>query len=207
MHRFIDAANAITIAGLTAAVLGAVCSARGLLAWAVVALLASGLCDLFDGFVARRLTRTEEGRTFGARLDTIVDVCAFGMAPAALLHAAGLARPWELAVVVVFVACAAWRLAYFDTVGLATAPGGRRTFTGLPTTFTALALPLACLAGFHSRDALRLAVTVTAAGLAVAMVSPVRVPKPGGAWYAVLSAVALGLMATFAAAAHRFPSP
>ena len=83
----------------------------------------------------------------------------------------------------------------------------RRSFTGLPTTFTALALPVACLAGLHSRDALRAATAVTAAGLAVAMISPVRVPKPGGAWYAVLSAVALGLVATFLARADAFPAP
>jgi CDP-diacylglycerol--serine O-phosphatidyltransferase len=206
MHRFFDAANAITLVGLTAAVLGGSCSLRGRLAWAAALLVVSGLCDLFDGFVARKLTRTDVQKTFGARLDTIVDVCAFGMAPSVLLQAAGLSRPWELVVVVVFVACAAWRLAYFEAVGLSTEPGGKRTFTGLPTTFTALAIPTACLAGFHSTDALRLALTVTAAGLAVAMVSPVKVPKPGGVWYGILSLVALGLIVTFVVGAEKFPA-
>lgn len=206
MHRFFDLANAITLCGLTAAVLGASCSMRGRLAWAAALLVVSGLCDLFDGFVARKLTRTDVQRTFGARLDTIVDVCAFGMAPAALLQAAGLTRAWELAIVVVFVACAAWRLAYFEAVGLSTEPGGKRSFTGLPTTFTALALPCACLLGFRSTEALRLAVTITAAGLAVAMVSPVKVPKPGGVWYAILSLVAVGLIVTFVVGADRYPA-
>ncbi|MCO5165358.1 MAG: CDP-alcohol phosphatidyltransferase family protein [Planctomycetes bacterium] len=194
MLRFFDRANALTLVGLAAAVVGVVLSARGLVSWAVVALVASGFCDGLDGMLARRLPRTDEQRRFGAHLDTIVDACAFGIAPTALLHAAGLRSPPEVAVLVLFAACAAWRLAYFDTVGLAD-EGGRRSYTGLPTTFTAIVLPAALLAGHWGAEALRVAGNVAGVGMALAMVAPVRVPKPGGKATAVIAVLALGLAA------------
>lgn len=204
MLRFFDRANAVTLLGLGAAVLCVVLSARGLFPWAVVALIASGFCDGFDGMIARRLARTEEQRRFGAHLDTIVDACSFGVAPTALLHAAGLRTPPEVAVLVLFACCAAWRLAYFDTVGLADEGGGRRYFTGLPTTFTSVVLPAALLAGLKGPEALRVAANAAGLGMGLAMISPLRVPKPGGKAAALIAALALGLAVVWATQAHRF---
>lgn len=206
MLRFFDRANAVTLLGLAAAVSCVVLSARGLLPWAVVALICSGFCDGFDGMIARRLARTDEQKRFGAHLDTIVDACAFGLAPTALLHAAGLRSLPEVAVLVFFACCAAWRLAYFDTVGLADEGGGRRYFTGLPTTFTSIVVPGALLVGavVGGAGALRVAANVAGLGMGLAMVSPVRVPKPGGKVSAVIALLALALAVVWATQAHRF---
>ncbi len=55
-HRhLLDVPNALTLTGLAAAVACSLLAINGLLAYAVVALMVSGLCDLFDGFVARKL--------------------------------------------------------------------------------------------------------------------------------------------------------
>ena len=83
---------------------------------------------------------------------------------------------------------------------------GRRRYVGLPTTFSSIGIPLALLAGFHSRGALRVAACVAAGGLALAMVSPFRVPKPGGKWYAILSGGALAVMVVYLLQAARFPA-
>lgn len=206
MHRFIDPANAITMTGLAAAAIGIALSAQGHLAWACVCLLVTGVCDLFDGFVARKLQRDEQGKTFGGRLDSLVDACGFGMAPVGLLVGAGLKAPHELVVVVLFSACTVWRLAYFDTVGLVVEPDGKRRFVGLPTTFSSLALPLAFLAGFAGRGPLKVAAAVTAVGLSICMVSPFKVPKPGGAWYGILTCVAIGLAVVYATQAAHYPA-
>lgn len=203
MLRFFDRANAVTLLGLAAAVLCVVLSARGLVPWAVVALIASGFCDGFDGMIARRLARSDEQKRFGAHLDSIVDVCAFGIAPTALLHAAGLRSAPEVAALVFFACCAAWRLAYFDTVGLAD-EGGRRYFTGLPTTFTSIVVPTALLAGLQGPGAMRIGANVAAVGMGLAMVSPVRVPKPGGKVSALIALLALTLAGVWISQAHRF---
>jgi CDP-diacylglycerol---serine O-phosphatidyltransferase len=201
--RFFDRANALTLVGLSAAVIGIVLSARGRVPWAVVALITSGFCDALDGRLARGLSRTDEQKRFGAHLDTVVDACAFGIAPTALLHAVGLTTLPELAILVVFACCAAWRLAYFDTVGLSD-EGGKRSFTGLPTTFASIGLPLALLAGLWGKDALRVGGIVGGLGLAAAMVSPFKVPKPGGKATAIIGAIAFALGVVYATQAHRF---
>lgn len=207
MLSFMNAANAVTLVGVAAGVVGLVLSAQGHVPFAALALIVSGYCDGFDGMIARRLTRTEEQKAFGAHLDTIHDACAFGMAPVALLHAAGMRTPLEVAALALFSCCAVWRLAYFDTVGLKEAPGGKRSFTGLPTTFTALVIPAALLAGLTG-DArtLRVAANVAAVGMAVAMVTPIQVPKPGGKATAVIGTLVAIVAALHATQHERFPT-
>lgn len=203
MIRFLNLPNLITLTGLVLALASALLAANGRLAHALAALIGAGICDLFDGFVARKLALSDEARTFGARLDSVVDGCAFGIAPAILLHFAGLHTPPELALLALFACCAAFRLAYFDTVGLAT-EGAAKYYTGLPTTFTALVLPLALLAGFHSKEAMRLAADVATPALSLAMVSPFKVRKPGGAWYAIFAVLAIAMVSVYLALADRF---
>lgn len=206
MLRFVDAANLLSLAGLASALAGALLAIHGRLAHGLVAMIASGLCDLFDGLVARRLSRTDEQRAFGGHLDSVVDACAFGFAPAIWLHAAGLRSLPECALLAFFAACAVWRLAYFDTVGLAT-EGGARYYTGVPVTYAALVVPLAALAGFAGAETLRWTLVGACGALAVAMVSPFRVRKPGGVMYVVLLLAAIGMIATYVILAHRYLAP
>ena len=110
-RRLLDIANALTLAGLAAAVACSLLAINGLLAYAVVALMVSGLCDLFDGFVARKLNRTTEQRQFGGHLDSVVDACSFGFAPVVLMYASGLDSAVEIPLLILFAACAVWRLA------------------------------------------------------------------------------------------------
>jgi CDP-diacylglycerol--serine O-phosphatidyltransferase len=203
MLRFLDVANAVSLAGLGAALGCALLAASGRPAYAIAALIVAGLCDLFDGAIARRLARTAEQRQFGARLDSLVDACAFGLAPAVLCASLGLRHPAELVLVFALLFACVWRLAYFDTVGL-TATEGRPSYIGLPTTYVALVLPVTLLAGFIGPTALRTATCVAAAALAVAMVSPLRIPKPGGAWYGVFLLLAVVLIGIYTLLADRF---
>ena len=190
--RFIDPANLLTLIALAAAVVCAVLAMKGLLAYAVVALMVAGLCDLFDGFVARRLKRSDDQREFGGHLDSVVDACSFGFAPVVLMYCAGLASVLETVLLVLFAVCAIWRLAYFETVGLQDG-GARRYYSGLPTTYVAVVLPLAFVPGFFNAEWIRVSIVITACGLAVAMVSSVRIPKPGGLSYLVFLVLGVGL--------------
>ncbi|HZV00107.1 MAG TPA: CDP-alcohol phosphatidyltransferase family protein [Planctomycetota bacterium] len=193
MLRFLDRANAITLLGLAAGLAAALLASEARLALALVALVAAGICDIFDGLVARRLTRSDEEKRFGQRLDSAVDACSFGVAPVLVLHAAGARHPAELALLGLYAACAVWRLAYFDTTGL---EGGTH-YVGLPTTFSALVIPLACAAGYAGADALRIAADACAFGLALLMVSPLRIRKPRGAWYGFFLLLAIGVSALY----------
>ena len=58
-RSLLHAANGVTLTGLLLALLVVVLAARGSVHGAFAALVGAGLCDLFDGFIARRLTLSE----------------------------------------------------------------------------------------------------------------------------------------------------
>jgi CDP-diacylglycerol--serine O-phosphatidyltransferase len=87
--------------------------------------------DGFDGRVAR-LTKTQS--EFGVELDSLADVCSFGVAPALLLYKWALAPLgfWGLFVAFSFAACGALRLARFNVLAHRNHAGSSRYFVGLP---------------------------------------------------------------------------
>ena len=133
-----SAPQVVTLGGVLAALLSIVW-APSRPYWACNAIIASCLCDMVDGRIARVLGVQSR---FGAELDSLADVIAFGVAPALLaFHAAlnrgevGAFNPWLL-VSFLFVACGAVRLARFNT-GLEEGETGE-AFQGLPTPVSAL---------------------------------------------------------------------
>lgn len=215
MLRFMNRANALTLTGAACALGAALLAMSGRVSAGLVVFAIAGLCDLFDGVLARSLTRTPAEELFGQRLDSLCDGFSFGACGALILHAGGLRHPAEIALLVAFALAALWRLAYFDTLGMepAAAAAGLPSaeavesepatprFVGLPTTYVALGLPLAGLGGLHSPAALHWSFVGMGAFLAVAMVSPIRIPKPGRKAYPVFLLLALGLGTLHALAA------
>ena len=203
VRQLLDVANALTLLGLVAAVACAILAISDQLSYAVVALMISGVCDLFDGVLARRCNRSEAQAEFGRRLDTIVDACSFGFAPVVLMYSAGLRGIWEVPLLVFFLVCVVWRLAFFDLVGLQSV-GNQRYFVGLPVTYVAMFLPLAFLAGFWGELCLRGCVAITTVGLAVAMISTARIRKPSGVFYVLIPASGLVLAFVFIVFADKY---
>ncbi|MBD5131031.1 MAG: CDP-diacylglycerol--serine O-phosphatidyltransferase [Clostridiales bacterium] len=110
-------------------------------------ILLSGLCDAFDGMVAgTRKNRTHDDRLFGMNIDSLSDMVSFGIAPIMVGVAMGMTRWYYCIVYVFFVLCALIRLAYFDVdeVNRLNDPSSERrtSYTGLPVTNVALALPV-----------------------------------------------------------------
>lgn len=87
--------------------------------------------DGFDGRVAR-LTKTQS--EFGVELDSLADVCSFGVAPGLLAYKWAL-QPlgvWGLFASFSFAACGALRLARFNVLAHRAHSGSSRFFVGLP---------------------------------------------------------------------------
>ena len=87
--------------------------------------------DSLDGRVARW---RHAHSTLGRELDSLADVIAFGVAPAALAFAAGMRGGWDWAVLIYFVACGVSRLARFNVTAEALSAGGDKVkyFEGTP---------------------------------------------------------------------------
>lgn len=136
MKRWIP--NALTLCGVLAALLS-ILWAPVHTYWACNALIAASLLDMIDGRVARMLDAQSE---IGRHLDSLVDVIAFGVAPAYLAYAWRLHEldavahiPLGLFPMFLFAACSALRLAMFNAKN---EDGSDDEFSGIPTPVAAL---------------------------------------------------------------------
>lgn len=128
--------NLITTGALFAGFFAIVAGMNGDFIASGLAIVVAGLLDTADGRVAR-WTKTES--QFGAEYDSLSDMVAFGVAPALVAFSWGLDGLGKVGWVATFVymACAALRLARFNT------SGNDKTFTGLAS--PAAAAIIACL--------------------------------------------------------------
>lgn len=120
-------------------------------AYAIICLMVSGLCDMFDGKVARtKKDRTECEKKFGIQIDSLCDAICFGVLPVVIGYSVGM-RDWaDLPILVIFPLCAVIRLAYFNVAEeerQKKTAENRKVYEGLPVTSVALILPL--LYSFH----------------------------------------------------------
>ncbi len=78
-------------------------------------LLFCGLCDTFDGALARtKKNRTKSEKRFGAQIDSLSDMVCFGVLPAVIGFRIGWKQPGWIAVLVFYCLAALVRLAWFN---------------------------------------------------------------------------------------------
>jgi CDP-diacylglycerol--serine O-phosphatidyltransferase len=122
--------NAITTSAMFFGFFSIMMAVNGRFEYAAWAIVAAGICDLLDGRVARL---THSTSAFGVEYDSLSDLIAFGFAPAMLSYFWALNAFGRLgwAVAFMYLACAAIRLAKFNT--LTGEEESRRYFRGIPS--------------------------------------------------------------------------
>ena len=139
----------LTYLSLVSSLMGMVCAYRGEFGLAVGCLAVSGICDMFDGIVARtKKDRTADEKNFGIQLDSLCDIVCFGVFPAVILYFWGVRQAHGLAVLVFYVLCALIRLAFLnvlETKRQMVESGISKGYRGLPVTTAAVIFPLVFL--------------------------------------------------------------
>ena len=73
----------LTYISLLSSVFGMTQAIHGHFKTAIFCLALSGLCDMFDGKIARtKKDRTDDEKSFGIQIDSLCDVVCFGAFPA-----------------------------------------------------------------------------------------------------------------------------
>ena len=168
---------------------------------ALFCLMASGVCDMFDGMIARtRKKSTEEEKRFGIQLDSLCDIVCFGVLPAAVGIALAEGQSTLLRVVswgfgALFILGALIRLAYFNVTEetrQATEAGRRTHYMGVPVTTSAMIFPLVFALSLLLPAPLSLwiypaFILITA----LAFITPVKIPKSHGKGLVVMGLIGL----------------
>lgn len=165
-------------------------------------LLFCGLCDAFDGKVARtKKDRTEEECKFGIQIDSLSDLVAFGVLPAcigeAMLYQSAQfpnkltprTGDWHnfigplifFLILMLYVLVALIRLAYFNVQEEKRQKeegGVRKYYEGLPVTSAALIFPAITLFQFMTPSDMTLLYFVGLAVTGCLFVSKLKIRKP-----------------------------
>ena len=181
-------------------------------------LMFCGLCDAFDGKVARtKKNRTEQMKQFGIQIDSLSDLVAFGVLPACIgiamlrssiefsifpdfkfLHLADKSAIIKviLTVIAVFYALAAMiRLAFFNVLEeerQKTEGGANKTYIGLPVTSAALVFTTILLIHIFCNADLTILYFIFLAIVGYLFVSKIEFKKPS--MKGVLIMISIGLV-------------
>ena len=134
--------------GLASAAMGMILTFQGFAKYALFCLAFSGLCDMFDGKVARlKKDRTEDEKRFGIQIDSLCDVVCFGAFPMILCYSIGMRGPAGISILVFYLIAGVIRLAFFNVMEEQRQDEkdeARKYYQGLPITSIAIILPLFC---------------------------------------------------------------
>ena len=138
----------LTYLGLASSAIGMILTFQGFAKYALFCLAFSGLCDMFDGKVARmKKDRTEDEKRFGIQIDSLCDVVCFGAFPMILCYSIGMRGPAGISILVFYLIAGVIRLAFFNVMEekrQEETDEARKYYQGLPITSIAINLPLFC---------------------------------------------------------------
>ena len=161
---------------------------------AMICLLLCGLFDAFDGRVARmKKDRTDLEKGFGIQIDSLTDIVAFGVQPAAIgisiMHESSYyegeptVRIIAYCVYIMFVLAGLIRLAYFNVVEeerqKQEGGGVAHFYTGLPITSSCLIFPTILFIRYFTGGDLSRTYLIVTAITGYLFVSKLQVKKPG----------------------------
>ena len=167
---------------------------------AMMCFMGAGICDLFDGTIARMCKRSEEEKNFGIQLDSLVDVVSFIVLPVVLIvKLAGLT--WYAAVAaVLYSVFGIARLAYFNVCQEENEDKDSpiKYYTGMPVTYAALVFPLVYLLHLYfNTEVTALFMCIAMEIMALLFILKIKFIKPGKKGYIFLMLLAIALFAVY----------
>lgn len=191
MLGFYDYTVVLTYISLISSVIGIACAKLNHPLTAIFLLLFCGLCDMFDGKIARsKKDRTEEEKKFGIQIDSLCDLICFGVLPAAIcleIWGENIQKSRYIWVAVTAVCCfyvlaGLIRLAYFNVMEekrQEKTDEVRAKYQGLPITSSALLMPIIYILRFFMADSVFQMVYAGALlVIGVCFITPFHIRKP-----------------------------
>ena len=186
----------LTYLGLSFSVVGMALAFLGFIPAAIMCLILSGVCDMFDGTVARACKRTEREKKFGVQIDSLVDTVSFGVFPVVLGICMGFTSRINIIIYVIYVLAAVIRLAYFNVLAeeksLLLKKGKHSCYYGLPVTSIAIILPFTYNLNIFLHPIIFVkAFPLVMLVVAILFVLNFRIKKSTGIWFVICSLLAV----------------
>lgn len=172
----------LTYLGMLISYMGITFALHGDLRAALICLMLSGVCDMFDGKIAStKKERTKSEKRFGIQIDSLSDLICFGALPAVVVYKLTDGSNLGFYISGFYLLCALIRLAWFnvDEEERQNISGGaREIYRGLPVTTSALIIPAVMWASVKCRLPMRTITPVVMLLMAIAFLTPFKLKKP-----------------------------
>lgn len=168
--------------------------------YAMICLIVAGVCDLFDGKIARMCKRNKEEVSFGIQLDSLADIVDFVLFPIVFGLTLGLNKWFHLIGYCMLAMAGIQRLAHFNVlVENKKEEGPVKSYSGLPVTSTSITFPLIwLLSNWIGTEAYHIVYIGLVYLTAFLFVFNIKVPKFRGIAYPILAVIAiLGIISLF----------
>ena len=187
----------LTYIGMSIAILGMFLAVNEMINFSFICLVLCGICDLFDGMVARKFKRNEDEKAFGIELDSLVDVLSFIALPVTIFVSIGFNSPLHLIIYIIYSIAGIARLGYFNVV-TADGDGPVKYYSGLPITYAALVFSLMYLTvNILGSDAFMIVYTLSMVAVTVLEVLKIKIAKPKGLAYLFFGILAIAVIALY----------
>lgn len=192
---FYNASVVLTYLGLAFSVFGMYVAFTGNISLAFVCLILSGICDLFDGAVARSIKRNDSEKNFGVQIDSLCDTVCYGILPIILGICMGFTSKFNIIVYILYAIAAVIRLAYFNVLTLEKKSFLKNKkddyYYGMPVTNVAIILPIVYVLKYISVAAFNMAYPLVMLLIAILFISNFKLKKPSEYWYVICSILAV----------------
>lgn len=156
---------------------------------AIICLMISGICDMFDGKFARMIkNRTDDDMEYGIQIDSLTDMISFIGFPIVILYGVsrffdvGLHPVITVAALTAFTICGISRLAFFNLSATKSEP--IKYYSGLPVTTTAMIFPALYLLRYAVSEQVFVGIYLGAFALiAFLFVFNFKIKKPKKNWW------------------------
>ena len=136
---------------------------------AVICLILLGICDGFDGTVARKLRKDPSGQEYGVQLDSLADIMTCGILPVLICFSMGFNGVFDIIIYALFIICGITRLSYYNVNN----KDDKSHFCGLPITVSTMVI--SCLYAVTKNEIVYM---ISLCILSILYVTNIKIKKP-----------------------------
>lgn len=176
----------ITYIGVISALIGYNFALNDNINLAMICLVITGICDLFDGKVARMCKRTKEEIEFGIQIDSLADMVGFVIFPSIIGIGLGLNEWYHILGYVLLTIAGITRLGFFNINTNGDIPV--KHYSGLPVTSTSIIIPFIWLIFIKLDSSIYYVIYIVSIYLiSLLFVANIKVPKFKGIAYPIIA--------------------
>lgn len=194
MIGFYNYSVILTYIGLASSIYGMMLTLDGRIKMALFFLALSGLCDMFDGKIARAMkNRSKDAKKFGIQIDSLCDMVCFGAFPIVLCYKLGMNSIVGILILIFFGIASVIRLGYFNVMEekwQEENSEGRKYYQGLPITSIAIVLPVIYVFQPILRSNFLIIMHIAVCLIGVLFITDFKFKKPSNAVLAALVSIA-----------------